>query len=39
MPRITEMSVFMRMIGSWVSPTAWSSEFTTPLSRRMIIHA
>src|SRR4026207_1562966 len=35
MPRITEMSVFIRMIGSLVSPTAWRMLVTTPVSRRM----
>ncbi len=39
MPRITEKSVFSRMIGSLVMPSAWRIEFTTPLSRSMIIQA
>jgi hypothetical protein len=30
---MTETSVLMRMSGSLVSPTAWSSEFRTPLWR------
>ncbi len=39
MPRITLKSVFRRISGSLVSPTAWRAQLATPLSRRMIIQA